>query len=113
MASHTIEIARQDGTEFRSVRLTPRDDGEIKMDAQDMGPTVETIWGDTDYEFWVRIARPRCRSSPSNCCATSSPFNSVRLTPSATGAKHAAWITNSVFGSRKYYEYRPRRKIAP
>jgi hypothetical protein len=56
MASHTIEIACQDGTEFRSVRLTPRDDGEIKMDAQDMGPTVETIWDDTDYEFRVRIA---------------------------------------------------------
>ena len=56
MSSHVIEIARQEGTEFRSVRLTLEDDGAIKMDAQDMGPTVEEIWGDSDYEFWVHIA---------------------------------------------------------
>jgi hypothetical protein len=49
-------IARQEGTEFRSVRLTLEDDGAIKMDAQDMGPTVTRIWGDSDYEFWVHIA---------------------------------------------------------
>jgi hypothetical protein len=55
VASHTIEIARQEGTEFRSVRLTTEDDGAIAMDAQDIGPRVTEIWGDTDYEFWVRI----------------------------------------------------------
>jgi hypothetical protein len=26
-----------------------------KMDAQDIGPTVTRIWGDDDYEFWVRV----------------------------------------------------------
>ncbi len=56
MSSHVIEIARQEGTEFRSVRLTLADDGAIKMDAQDMGPIVTEIWGDSDYEFWVDIA---------------------------------------------------------
>jgi hypothetical protein len=55
VSSH-VEIARQEGTEFRSVRLTLEDDGAIKMDAQDMGPIVEEIWGDSDYEFWVHIA---------------------------------------------------------
>jgi hypothetical protein len=55
MASHAIEIARQEGTEFRSVRLTLEDDGAIKMDAQDIGPTVTEFWGDSDYEFWVRV----------------------------------------------------------
>jgi hypothetical protein len=40
MASHTIEIARQEGAEFRSVRLALEDDGAIKMDAQDIGPAV-------------------------------------------------------------------------
>jgi hypothetical protein len=55
MASHMIEIARQEGIEFRSVRLALEDDGAIKMDAQDMGPTVTQIWGDDDYEFWVRV----------------------------------------------------------
>jgi hypothetical protein len=56
MASETIEIARQEGVEFRSVRLTLEDDGAIKMDAQDMGPSVSQIWGDDDYEFWVYVA---------------------------------------------------------
>jgi hypothetical protein len=55
MASNVIEIARQEGTEFRSVRLTLEDDGTIKMDAQDIGPTVTQIWGDDDYEFWVLV----------------------------------------------------------
>jgi hypothetical protein len=40
MASHTIEIARQEGAEFRSVHLALEDDGAIKMDAQDIGPAV-------------------------------------------------------------------------
>src|SRR6516225_9352568 len=50
-----IEIARQDGVEFRSVYLRLEDDGGIKMDAQDIGPTVTRTWGDDDYEFWVRV----------------------------------------------------------
>jgi hypothetical protein len=55
MASRVIEIARQEGTEFRSVRLALEDDGAIRMDAQDIGPIVTQIWGDDDYEFWVRV----------------------------------------------------------
>ena len=55
MARHVMEIARQEGTEFRSVRLTLEDDGAITMDAQDTGPTVTQIWGDSDYEFWVSV----------------------------------------------------------
>ena len=55
MANHVIEIARQEGTEFRSVRLTLEDDGTIKMDAQDIGPTVTQIWDADDYEFWVYV----------------------------------------------------------
>jgi len=55
MARHVIEIARQEGTEFRSVRLVLEEDGAIKMDAQDIGPTVTQIWGDDDYEFWVHV----------------------------------------------------------
>ncbi len=56
MAGETIEIARQEGAEFRSVRLNIEDDGTVTMDAQDMGPSVEKIWGDSDYEFWIRVA---------------------------------------------------------
>lgn len=56
MADHTIEIARREGTEFRSVRLSIEDGGTIKMEAQDIGPRVSQIWGDSDYEFWVNVA---------------------------------------------------------
>lgn len=55
MTERNIEIARQEGTEFRSVRLSLKDDGAIVMDAQDMGPSVDEVWGDSDYEFWVHV----------------------------------------------------------
>ena len=53
--TNETEIARKDGVEFRSVRLRLEDDGGIKMDAQDIGPTVTRAWGHDDYEFWVRV----------------------------------------------------------
>jgi hypothetical protein len=56
MASQSIEIARQEGKNFRSVRLSLEDDGAIKMDTQDMGATTTEIWGEDEYEFWVRVA---------------------------------------------------------
>jgi hypothetical protein len=37
------------------VRLTVKPDGAVLLDAQDMGKTVEEIWGDDDYEFWVDV----------------------------------------------------------
>ncbi|MGE0749183.1 MAG: hypothetical protein AB7K64_01180 [Variibacter sp.] len=50
-----FELARQEGTEFRSVSLHVELDGSIKMLAHDMGPTVEKTWNDDDYEFWLTI----------------------------------------------------------
>jgi hypothetical protein len=52
---YSEEIYRQEGDEFRSIRLTVNVDGSVKLDAQDMGATVESIWGDDDYEFWVDV----------------------------------------------------------
>jgi hypothetical protein len=49
------ELYRQEGEEFRSVRLRVNADGSVHIDAQDMGPLVEKIWGDDDYEFGVRV----------------------------------------------------------
>lgn len=56
MASQTVEIARQEGKNFRSVRLTLGEDGAIKMETQDMGAATSEVWGEDEYEFWVRIA---------------------------------------------------------
>jgi hypothetical protein len=58
MASQVIEIARQEGIQYRRVDLTLKDDGTVALEGQDMGPAVETVWGDTDYEYWVYVAPP-------------------------------------------------------
>lgn len=58
MASQVIEIARQEGRQFRRVDLVLKDDGTVALEGQDMGPAVEAVWGDTDYEYWVRVAPP-------------------------------------------------------
>lgn len=49
------EIFRQEGENFRSIIATLEPDGTLMLDAQDMGPLVQQVWGDSDYEFWCRI----------------------------------------------------------
>ena len=51
----TEEIFRQEGGNFRSICVTLEPDGALMLDAQDMGPLVKEVWGDSDYEFWRRI----------------------------------------------------------
>ena len=48
------ELYRLDGKEFQSVAVRLEAD-KLVVDGQDMGPTVEEIWGDSDYEYWVDI----------------------------------------------------------
>jgi hypothetical protein len=55
MAGNVVEIARREGTEFTRVDLRLADDGAIYLEGQDIGPIVEQVWGDTDYEYWVRV----------------------------------------------------------
>jgi hypothetical protein len=50
-----VEIYRQDGENFRSIMVTLEPNGTVMMDTQDMGPAVQQVFGDSDYEFWVRI----------------------------------------------------------
>src|SRR5262249_5315453 len=78
--------------------LAVEEDGAIKMDAQDIGPTVTQICGDDDYEFWVRVPSASCPSSPSNCCARSSWANWAPLMHSGTGARRTASSTNLIPG---------------
>ncbi len=59
MTGRAIEIARQEGAQFRSVRLYLEEGGDVKMETQDIGPHGTGILGpdeDNEYEFWVRIA---------------------------------------------------------
>lgn len=50
-----VELFRQEGEQFRSVRLSVHADGSVCLDTQDMGKLVEEIWGDSDYEFSVDV----------------------------------------------------------
>jgi hypothetical protein len=59
LTGHTIEIARRDDAEFRSVRLILEEDGGLKMETQDIGSGSSRIWGDDERdetEFWVHVA---------------------------------------------------------
>ena len=51
----TTEVYRQDGEHFRSIMVTLEPNGTLMVDAQDMGPLVQQVFGDSDYEFWVRV----------------------------------------------------------
>jgi hypothetical protein len=53
--TYSAELYRQEGDNFRSVRLSVYADGSVRLDAQDMGKVVEEVWGDDDYEFWVDV----------------------------------------------------------
>jgi len=52
----SVELYRQEGENFRSVRATLEGD-KFTFDTQDMGPTVEAFWGDSDYEFWTIVPK--------------------------------------------------------
>jgi hypothetical protein len=61
--TYSAELYRQEGAEFRSVRLAVRSDGSLRLDAQDMGKLVEETWGDSDCEFWVDVPADFCEST--------------------------------------------------
>jgi hypothetical protein len=51
----TVQLAKQDDSEYRSVRLSIGSDGAIRMDTHDMGLSVELVWDHEDYEFSVEL----------------------------------------------------------
>ena len=53
--TYSTELYRQEGSNFRSVRLFVNADASVRFEAQDMGKSVEEVWGDSDYEFWVDV----------------------------------------------------------
>ena len=53
----TMEIFRDDGTNFTSIRANFNNDGALSIDGQDMGPLVEQFWGDDDYEYFLSIPK--------------------------------------------------------
>ena len=53
--AYSTELYRQEGAQFRPVRVSVKVDGSLRLDAQDMGKFVEQVWRDDDYEFWVDV----------------------------------------------------------
>lgn len=53
---NSVELYRQEGENFRSVRATLAED-KFTFDTQDMGKLVEEMWGDSDYVFWTIVPK--------------------------------------------------------
>jgi hypothetical protein len=51
----TAQLALQDDGEFRAVRLRLTSNGEIIIEAHDIGPTARQIWDHDDYEFSATV----------------------------------------------------------
>lgn len=51
----TAQLALQDETEFRVVRLRLGSGGAIIIEGHDIGPIVKQIWDHDDYEFSVTV----------------------------------------------------------
>jgi hypothetical protein len=51
----SVELAKQSGSEYRSVRLHMDREGGIRLDAHDMGPTVTQVFDRDDYEYAVEV----------------------------------------------------------
>jgi len=53
----SFEIARQEGSDFRSVLVELHVDGSLRVSGQDLGPGTRLVSDDGEYEFWVDVAR--------------------------------------------------------
>ena len=52
----SVELFRQEGEEYRSIRLCVNASGSVSIDGHDLGPSVQRHWGeDKDYEFAVIV----------------------------------------------------------
>jgi hypothetical protein len=52
----SFELYRQEGANFRSVRVRIEND-TLTLDTHDMGKTTEEVFGDSDYEFWTAVPK--------------------------------------------------------
>lgn len=48
-------FSEEAGNERRHIWASIDTQGDLCLQGQDLGPTVEAIWGDSDYEYWLTI----------------------------------------------------------
>jgi hypothetical protein len=88
---NSMELYRQEGENFRSVRAT-LEDGQIHLRHTDMGKLVEEMWGDSDYEFWDH--RPEGSLGPvADGPVESSSSQTTRRRQTAARHLHRAWYS--------------------
>lgn len=54
--TNKLQLFRDDGRNFRGVHAYVDSKG-FRIETQDMGPTTEEFWGDSDYEFWTTVPK--------------------------------------------------------
>jgi len=47
-----MEIYREDGKNFRSIRANFKEHGRLVLSGQDINPITEEFWGRDDYEYF-------------------------------------------------------------
>lgn len=52
-----MEIYREDGKNFRSIRADFKDDGRLVLSGQDMGPITKEFWGKDEYEYFMIVPK--------------------------------------------------------
>ena len=62
-----IELYRQDGPSFRSIRVTLHDNGDVGLDLQDMGPWSSRRSATVITSAGRSCRRARCRGSRWHC----------------------------------------------
>src|SRR5215207_7674012 len=94
-----IEIARQEGPEFRSVSLSSSASG-LRMDAHDIGPAVERTWNHDDYEFWVSVPGEALPAVYSRYSKRNTPGDWARWTSSRFFVSSIQFRTTGSLGLR-------------
>lgn len=53
----TLYDSRTNGETRNIIAIIEADTGDLVIDGQDLGPSVEKFWGDSDYEYWLRVPK--------------------------------------------------------
>jgi hypothetical protein len=56
MEIYRREWKTDEGRESTTISCRFLDNGTLRIEGQDIGPSVERLQGDSDYEYWMEIA---------------------------------------------------------
>lgn len=56
-ANHSVKLSSDASPAITSHLRAWVDEKGLVIEGQDLGPGVSAVWGDSDYEYWLRIER--------------------------------------------------------